>query len=75
MIAIDMIEKALKKEYDVAILISGDADFVPLCELLKNNGKRVISAFVTKGYSAELKQTQEHIHIDKFLYESIKEEI
>lgn len=74
MIAIDMIKMALEKEYDIAILISGDGDFVPVCDLVKQCGKEVFSVSVSKGYSSDLKKTQRHRHIDKLLFESIEEE-
>ena len=33
--AIDMITGAIKNEYDIAIIFSGDADFIPAMELIK----------------------------------------
>ena len=47
-LAIDMLSKAFKDQYDVAILVSGDADFVRVVEIVKDLGKHVELAFVTK---------------------------
>lgn len=43
-LSIDMISKAQRNEYDTAILISGDGDFVELVKLVKAMGKHVVNA-------------------------------
>ena len=40
----------------ISDLISGDADFIPAFELIKNVGKEVLSVSVPNGYSNELRQ-------------------
>src|SRR3989344_5632878 len=56
-IAIDMIRYSLiENKCDTCLLISGDADFVPSLELVQKQGKNVLSAFVPRGYSNELRQ-------------------
>ncbi len=56
-IAIDMIKYALiDNACDVCLLVSGDADFVPALELIKRNGKEVLTAMVPWGYSSELRR-------------------
>jgi uncharacterized LabA/DUF88 family protein len=55
-IAIDMVKEAIKENIDCAVLISGDADFVPAFNLIKEIGKEVLSCFVPLGYSNELRQ-------------------
>ena len=65
-IAIDMVKEALQNKLDSCILISGDADFVPALNLVKSLGKDVLSAFVPRGYSNEIRQ--------KFPYLIIKRE-
>lgn len=47
-LASDMI--VLKDIYDVAIIVSGDQDYVPAVEVVKDFGKRVVNvAFTTRG--------------------------
>jgi len=55
-IAIDLVKEALEGKADIFILISGDADFVPALDLVKNIGKEVLSVFIPRGYSNELRQ-------------------
>lgn len=56
-IAVDMIRKSvIEKECDVCFLISGDADFVPSLELVQKQEKEVLSVFIPRGYSSELRQ-------------------
>lgn len=55
-IVVDMINQCLiTKECEVCVLISGDADFVPALELIKNSNKEVLSSAVPWGYSSELR--------------------
>lgn len=45
-IAVDMLTHAIADNYDVAILISGDRDFIPAIHAVQNLGKRVeVAAF------------------------------
>ena len=55
-IAIDMVKETIKENIDIAVLISGDADFVPAFSLIKEVGKEVLSCSVPRGYSNELRQ-------------------
>jgi uncharacterized LabA/DUF88 family protein len=48
-LATDMLSHAFQDHYDVAILMAGDGDYVPLVEQLKRLGKRVILAFFPEG--------------------------
>ncbi len=55
-IAIDMIRKCLiEDECDVCVLISGDADFIPAIQTIKDSKKEVITSMVFPGYSNELR--------------------
>ena len=57
LIGIDMINLSIiQKECDCCILISGDADFIPAMDLIRKCGKKVFSAFLTKGYSYDIRQ-------------------
>jgi uncharacterized LabA/DUF88 family protein len=55
-IAIDMVKEAINENIDTAVLISGDADFVPAFNLITDIGKEVLSCSVPNGYSNELRQ-------------------
>lgn len=55
-IAVDMIRKCLiEKTCEVCVLISGDADFIPAMQTIKDTGKEAITACVSVGYSRELR--------------------
>jgi uncharacterized LabA/DUF88 family protein len=55
-IAADMIDFCLVDgRCDVCILISGDADFLPAMDVIKRQGREVITASVSKGYSRDLR--------------------
>jgi len=57
LIASDMIRKTLvERECDVCILISGDADFIPVMEIIKNAKYEVIICCPKLGFSNELRQ-------------------
>ncbi len=62
--AVDMIKYCLMNgDCDVCILISGDADFVPALNLLKDHGKDVLVASVHQGFSKELRDNFEYFVI------------
>lgn len=63
-IVIDAIRTA--QTLDVIVLCSGDGDFIPLVEYLKNQGKRVEVAAFGKTTSSKLKEiADEFIDLDK----------
>ena len=46
----DMISLAWEDNYDVAVLVSADKDFIPVAEFLERKGKKVLhGAFPPKG--------------------------
>ena len=56
MIAVDMLNICvLRDECDCCILISGDTDFIHAAEIINGYGKEVLSAFIPRGYSTELR--------------------
>ena len=55
-VAADMIEASLVDDVcDVCVLLSGDADFLPMMNVIKRQGKEVITASVSRGYSRDLR--------------------
>jgi uncharacterized LabA/DUF88 family protein len=64
-IAIDMLKESFQNNLDCCILFSGDADFVPAGNLIKEIGKKFLSCSVLNGYSNELRQKFEYILIKR----------
>lgn len=63
LIAIDMLTKAYMDHYDVAILVSGDGDLLPLVKTVKDiTGKHVYGVIFEKRYSEDMKRA-----FDKYL--------
>jgi uncharacterized LabA/DUF88 family protein len=61
-IARDMLAHAFRGNYDVAVLIAGDSDYVPLIEEVKRLGKVVYGCFLDQcGINEEMK-----LSFDKF---------
>lgn len=50
-LATDLIKGAYENLYGVAIIVSGDANFIPAIKLVQKNGKKVINAFFSKSSS------------------------
>jgi uncharacterized protein (TIGR00288 family) len=68
MIASEMIRKTLIENFcEVCILVSGDADFIPAIQIIKDAGHEVIICSPKYGFSNELRQ-------GKFRYLVLKKE-
>lgn len=52
-LAVDMVAAGLRDRYDVAVLVSGDADFVEAVQVVKDCGKHVELAFPRAGKPAK----------------------
>jgi hypothetical protein len=68
----DLLTHAFQNHYDTAILMSGDADYVPVVEEVKRFGKRVLLAsFEGKSLSDELRLAcDEYQGIDRWFHQS-----
>jgi uncharacterized LabA/DUF88 family protein len=65
----DMLLHATRKHYDVAILVAGDEDYVPLVRAVQGEGARVIVWFVSDGISPKLKlAADDFLDLDAFLF-------
>lgn len=51
----DMLTHAFLDNYDTAVLVAGDGDYVPLVEEVKRFGKRVTLQFIQSGLSDDLR--------------------
>ncbi len=56
LLAVEMIEAALKKECDYCVLVSGDGDFVPALNLILANNVKIKSVSVWSGYSSLIRK-------------------
>ena len=54
LIGIDMVTKAYDGQYDAAVLVAGDSDFVELVKAVKHIGPRVIGAYFENNIRKEL---------------------
>jgi len=65
-LATDMITHNFKSNYDVAILVAGDTDYVGAVQAVKDNGKHVeVALFGTQGTSRQLRAAADNvIHIN-----------
>lgn len=57
LIAVDMLTNAFDRNYATALLVAGDADFVPVVDEVKRRGPRVIVAAEERSISPDLMRT------------------
>lgn len=71
-LAIDLISGAYENLYDVAIIVSGDEDFVPALKKVQSLGKKVENAYFIASSSSALKHSSNtSICINQFIKEII----
>lgn len=54
--AVDMVEGAFDDKFDIALLVSGDGDFVPAVKAVQRKGKQVENIYFNKTFSSNLKR-------------------
>ena len=59
-LAVDMLSHAYQNNYEVAVLVAGDEDYVPLVNAVKNAGRRVFLWFLEDGLSPVLKRSADY---------------
>ena len=59
-LATEMLLHAHRKKYDIAILVGGDEDYVPLVEAVKSEGRRVALWALESGLSSALRKSADH---------------
>lgn len=73
-LATDMVSFAYENLYDVAILVSGDGDFVPSIKRVQKLGKKVENAYFRISSSSFLKKVCNYsICLDDFIEDCLKE--
>ena len=66
MLATDLVTRAYEDQYDTAIVVSGDADFYPALQAVKDTGKHVeLAAFETNISAEAARTTDVHIKLNK----------
>lgn len=71
-LAVDLLSGAFENLYDVAIIVSGDEDFVPALKKVQNLGKKVENAYFISSSSSALKNSSNtSICINQFIKELI----
>ena len=69
-LAVDMLTHAHRKNFDVAILVAGDEDYVPLVDAVMAEGRRVVLWFLDEGLNPFLKRRVDHyFDIGHFLFQ------
>ncbi len=58
-----LVEQALLDTYDVAVVVSGDRDFVPAIEMARARGKQVEVACFADSFSAKLQRSADRVHL------------
>jgi len=62
----DLLSLGLKGAYDIAVLVSGDSDFIDAIEEIKRVGKRVEVAMFERSISSELRRSADSfVSLDK----------
>lgn len=70
-LTVDMLYHAQQGNYDVAILMAGDEDYVPLVEAVKREGRIVLLRFITDGLSDKLRKSVDHFYdVGNLLFKS-----
>jgi uncharacterized LabA/DUF88 family protein len=67
-LATDMLIHAARKHYDIAVLVAGDEDYVPLVRAVKSEGARVHVWFLRGGLNPQLRHESDYfVDLDEFL--------
>lgn len=61
-LAVEMLTHATRKHFDIAVLVAGDQDYVPLVKAVQAEGCRVHVWFFRDGLSPLLEQTADHFY-------------
>jgi uncharacterized LabA/DUF88 family protein len=69
-LATDMLLYAARKHYNIAFLVAGDEDYVPLVQAVQFEGARVHVWFVPDGISPALQHAADsYVDLDPFLFQ------
>ena len=70
-LATDMLLHAYRKHYDVAVLVAGDEDYVPLVRAVQGEGARVTVCFFRNGLSPALEMAaDDFVDLEPFFFDA-----
>ena len=73
-LATEMLVHATRRHFDIAVLVAGDEDFVPLVRAVKGEGARVHVWFLQDGLSPRLRNESDYfVDLNAFLLASAEE--
>ena len=65
----EMLSHAARRNYETAVLVAGDEDYVPLVTAVQGEGRRVVLWFLPDGLSPALRRAADHfVDIDDVLF-------
>jgi NYN domain len=59
-LSVEMLMHAMRHHYEVAVLVAGDADYIPLVRAVQAEGKRVHLWFVSNGLAPQLRRAADY---------------
>ena len=68
-LSVEMLIGATRRHYDIAVLVTGDEDYIPLVRAVQAEGARVHLWAVSDGLSSRLRREVDHYaSLDRVLY-------
>ena len=71
-IVVDLIQGAIDETYDRAVLVSGDADFVPAVEFIQREGTQIIHAHFRNQANQLMNACWDHLFLDDLMGELLE---
>lgn len=66
-LTVEMLMHAVRHHYEIAVLVAGDEDYVPLVRVVQAEGKRVHVWFVSNGLAPKLRREADHfVNLDGY---------
>jgi len=71
-LATDMLTHTSRKHYEIAVLVAGDEDYVPLVRAVQGEGARVHVWFLRDGLSPQLRHQADYfVNLDEYLLQNV----
>ena len=77
MMAVDIIRSIIEKKHDYIVVVSGDVDLISAMKFAESKGGKILSAFISSGYSDEIKSNFKHFTASRtdLIKNCLKEEL